>query len=302
MDHSGMDGDVNLFHIFIKYQRQYFAERGWEWETIEPSLGQTSRLRPQLAVFRRFGESSQLATFPGQIHCGDAFGVSEMESLHRLARDCHVDRAFLLVPQKPAFRDAVRAAGDYGWRHRGYICDLRADLAAPLGEIFSGLRKKYRQQIRKYSSDVELSVDSSALGVTWLQVLHREVAGRSTRSNVTWDLMRSAADSGFGFTVLAKAGGGQIVGALYVMHTTSHALAFSAAYRRDLMAGRLPLGHLCEWTALSHLKQETGVASYSTLRFDTANVNDDKFLNILRFKEGLAVSHHLVERLEYLRG
>jgi len=292
---------VEHLPVFLEYQRQYFYERGWKPEIEASDSRQRGSSLPEILVFRNEQGESQLASYPGQIMAKSGFDSGDMSSLASLVRHSGVDRANLVLPVNLECREAGNAAGALGWKHAGFLCDLRIDLSVSAEKIFENFRKKYRQQIRKHSPAVTVCVNTKPEGVSLLQSLHRRVSGRVTRSNKTWDLMRSATIAGQGFTVLSTLPEEKLVGALYVMHSDSHALAFSAAYDREVMARGLPLGHLCEWNAIKYLAENSTTSSYSTLVFPASWAILAKQAAILQFKEGLGATHHLMERFEYRR-
>ncbi len=160
--------------------------------------------------------------------------------------------------------------------------------------MFSNFRKKHKQQIRKAERSFEVTVSSSELGVEELRLLHLRVAGRKTRSRATWKLQAQAVSEGQGFTVFVRErDGGQLVGGLFVMHSKSYGLSFSAAYVRQVMSAGAPLGHLCEWEAIKYLKSAVGAKKYILGNASEESLANDKVLNILHFKDGFGPEYAL---------
>lgn len=177
--------------------------------------------------------------------------------------------------------------------------ELRIDLDKSEEELFTRLRKKYRQLIRKYHDTLQVSVRTDGTALDELRRLHFQVSGRTTRSSKTWEIQRQAVEEGSAFIVTISSLTDELFGALYVMHTPAEALSFSAAYDRRAMADGNPLGHLAEWEAIKFLKRNSLAKSYLLGSSGRATLENEKLANIVNFKDGFAPIYDLVGRLQY---
>lgn len=178
--------------------------------------------------------------------------------------------------------------------------EMRVDLTRKEADLFASFRKKHRQQIRKYSDLVRVSVRTDAEALHELQQLHFQVSGRITRSPVTWKIQEQAILEGLAFVVTARNLSDNLLGALYVMYSNYDASSFSAAYDRSAMKEGYPLGHICEWTAIKFLARNRLAQSYLLGGADRATTNNPKMSNINSFKDGFSPTYHLIGRLTYI--
>lgn len=182
----------------------------------------------------------------------------------------------------------------------GVSAEFRIDLRNSEEELFGRLRKKHRQQIRKHRDTLHVSVRTDGEALDELQRLHFQVAGGHTRSLTTWGIQRKSVEGGSAFVVTISSPANELLGALYVMHAPEEAISFSAAYDRLAMAEGYPLGHLAEWEAIKFLKKNNLGKSYVLWGISPNTVRDQKFANILKFKQGFAPSYDLVGRLQHV--
>ena len=179
--------------------------------------------------------------------------------------------------------------------------ELRIDLDKSEEELFARLRKKFRQQIRKYQDTLDACVRTDGAALDELRRLHFQVSGRTTRSSRTWEIQRQAVEEGSAFIVTISGLKNELLGALYVMHTPAEALSFSAAYDRQAMADGYPLGHLAEWEAIKFLRRNRLAKSYLLGSSGAATLENEKLANIVNFKDGFAPIYDLVGRLQHSR-
>jgi hypothetical protein len=127
-----------------------------------------------------------------------------------------------------------------------------------------------------------------------LRDFHRQVAGRSTRSDRTWELQFELIRQRGAFALLASHLGTLVSGTL-ILHSTSRAYYGVGVYDRALMAQGKPMAHAALYRSILHCR-DIGLT-----RFDlgeTGPVDDPKIAGIRRFKAGFS---DLTERQDTIR-
>jgi len=118
------------------------------------------------------------------------------------------------------------------------------------------------------------------------QQMHQRAAGRVTRPQRTFDLMRTWLGTGHAVLFAARRGGG-FLGFAYVLRFARGAYYASAANDPD--ESREPVGHAVQWRALTWLRDngittyELGAQPFGAVPHDDAS---EKELAIARFKRG----------------
>lgn len=182
----------------------------------------------------------------------------------------------------------------------GLGANLEIDLSPGSEALFRSFRKSHQKQIRRHLDTLNVEITTGDLALDELRALHLTVSGRVTRPLSTWKCQAIAMQRGEAFIVTARDEFKQLIGALYVMHSKTRAVSFSAAYRRDLMHAGLPLGHVCEWKAIQHLADNTTVVSYQIGKLSGRQNTTAKLRNINYFKDGFAPKYMLEAQLEIL--
>ena len=169
---------------------------------------------------------------------------------------------------------------------------LSVDLTLSLDQIRLNFRKSYRPLITKGLSTWKVDILESVRTPVFdeFRELHRQVAGRVTRSLETWDLQHGALERGEAFLVTLRDDAGRLVGGGYFHVSRTDGLYGVGVYDRELF--EMPLGHVIQFKAIEHMKQKglrwyyIGARPYPT----DLSTPTDKDLSIARFKEGFATT------------
>lgn len=171
--------------------------------------------------------------------------------------------------------------------------DLFADLSPDLATIRSMFRKSYRPLINVALKTWNAAVmdAGNADAETWAEFkqLHQYVAGRSTRSDTTWELQWRMVQSGEAFLVtLRDPANHRLVGSGLFQYTTDEGLYSVGAYDRTLFDK--PLGHAVQLRAIETLKSlgvrwyQIGERHYS----QSPHAPSGKEVAISEFKQGFS--------------
>ena len=168
--------------------------------------------------------------------------------------------------------------------------ELYVDLSLPLDDIHMRIRKSYRSLIHKGDMlwKVEVHTDVTSELFTEFRLLHREVAGRATRSVETWDAQERAVHLGEAFLITLRSSADELIGAALYAVSKHEATYAVAAYRRDLFDQ--PVSHVAHWHAIQHMKK-CGIKWYHIgPRVYPGDLHPptEKELSIAYFKEGFS--------------
>ncbi len=206
----------------------------------------------------------------------------------------------LAPPGRPEFMNAWHLALlEAGAQSRDRF-DLYVDLSLKREGFWRKLRKSYRALINKSQTLWDIDLICADTPVVWQEFkdLHREVAGRVTRSDDSWDKQQAQLAKGEAFLVTLRDRDARLVGAGFFNTSQDEALYSVAAYDRSLFAQ--PLGHAVQMRALEHL-WTTSCKWYRLGEFPVgaaASLATDKERSIAQFKRGFAT--HIVPRRELL--
>lgn len=174
--------------------------------------------------------------------------------------------------------------------------DLFLDLLPSMAEIKCTFRKSYKALVTSGSKLWKVQVETTGNAPLWneFRLLHREVAGRVTRSEESWNLQHEAIVSGNAFFVYLRNDEGRLVGG-GLFHITPHEGLYAiGAYDRTLFDK--PLGHVVQYHAIEEMKHrgirwyKLGARSYDA----DMPAPSDKEIAISNFKQGFA--SHLFPR------
>lgn len=174
--------------------------------------------------------------------------------------------------------------------------DLFLDLHPSMAEIKCTFRKSYKALVTSGGKLWKVQIETAGNVQVWdeFRLLHREVAGRVTRSEESWNLQHEVIVSGDAFFVYLRNDEGRMVGG-GLFHVTPHEGLYAiGAYDRSLFDK--PLGHVVQYYAIEEMKRRgmrwyrLGARSYSA---DTP-APSDKEISISNFKQGFA--SHLFPR------
>lgn len=161
-------------------------------------------------------------------------------------------------------------------------CDLR--LKEEL--LWQAIRKSYRSLIKWGKENLSLHTMTAAnfCSDTFdrFKQLHIAAAGRSTRSNESWDVQAKQIRAGEAFLVTATIDGRLVVGLLNLIGGGSAFYAVAAS-DRNLMAQNKPLSHAPLWISMQHAK---GIGLKNFCFGDLAYSDEEKIIDINSFKRG----------------
>jgi hypothetical protein len=211
---------------------------------------------------------------------------------------------------------------EFYWAEKAARCEVffegLVDTALDDERYFALARSSLGAQIKKAEPlwQVEL-VDQKATNIeasfALMRQLHAEVAGRVTRSELTWKRQAAHTSTGQGLLVMlrqatmpsSQAADAQpiaedtdgIVGAAYFDIGCGEMMYSSAAYRRELFDQ--PIGHLAQWAAINYARQQ-GIRQYRVGSLPVAATHPNasaKELQIAGFKGSVAT--HLLPAHRY---
>ena len=173
---------------------------------------------------------------------------------------------------------------------------LLVDLSFSLENIRLSFRKSFKPLVTKGLREwrVEVHEIISDELFSKFRLLHKEVAGGSTRPIESWAVQKKQIDMLESFLVTVSDSYGDMVGAGLFTHTSGHGLYCVGVYKRDLFDK--PLGHAVQMEAIKMFKKR-GCTWYELgqkhLKVDRSGATE-KELSISHFKEGF--SNHVVAR------
>lgn len=168
-------------------------------------------------------------------------------------------------------------------------CDVAVtDLDMPEAEIRRNLRKSYKSLVNWGLRNLDLSLidrdNPDHAAFCEVRDFHRAVAGRSTRSDRTWELQFEMIREGEGYAVLGRLAG-RLVAASMVTHGRRAAYYGVGIYDRELMAEGKPIGHASVYRAMLHARA-LGLREF--ILGDVTARGEHKADNIALFKKGFS--------------
>ena len=133
---------------------------------------------------------------------------------------------------------------------------LLVDLSLSLEEIRSKFRKSYKPLVNKGLREwkVEVHEEVSKEMFDKFRLLHKEVAGCSTRPIESWNRQKKQIDLSESFLVTVSNNQNQMVGAGLFTHSSYQGLYCVGAYKRELFDR--PIGHPVQLKAIETLKKK----------------------------------------------
>jgi len=168
--------------------------------------------------------------------------------------------------------------------------ELFIDLRPAVAEIKSGFRKSYRPLVSLGAKLWQIAVLDGRDDRVWdeFKNLHREVAGKVTRSDDSWRWQHEAVASGDAFLVYLRDGAQRMVGGGFFQVSRDEGVYAVAAYDRALFDK--PLGHAVQYRAIEEMKSR-GVRWYKIGARPYPGDQpppSEKELRIAEFKHGFA--------------
>ena len=179
---------------------------------------------------------------------------------------------------------------------------LLVDLSLSIDEIRSKFRRRYKSLVNSGLKIWEVEVHESVSDELFdkFRLLHKEVAGRTTRSIKSWAIQKKQIDLGESFLVSVSDKNEELVGAGLFSYSDYQGFYAVGAYKRELFDK--PIGHQVQMKAIEFLKQKKCLwyeIGQKHLEVDKLKPTH-KELSITFFKEGfsnnaIARQHLLVE-------
>ena len=187
---------------------------------------------------------------------------------------------------------AIEISSKFNWY-------LNLEQSSP--EQMFNIRRSYRnlikQEIKMWTFQVMDSDNFSEEEWSSFQLLHKEVSGRSTRSNQTWKIQKECLQSGGMILVTSRLGTGPLNGGALFSFTKDESTYAVGAYTRDNLL--TPVSHAIQYIGID-VMQKRGV-KWHNLGVAAIDQNIERYgekdLSISKFKEGFA--SELVLRLNY---
>lgn len=247
--------------------RLAFAGQALPFPAAEPSMGEE-----KCAEVRRFAVARLQELAAGDRI--DAFQL-RMPSLASSVLESP------LPPGNPMIR-----LGALDLPYQTQVIDLRQDEARLLSAMRDGHRYDARRAERTLGSRVWTAADITDDKFLEYQRLHAKDAGRVTRSQATFDLMRSWLRSGHAVLVEVSQGDAAVAFALIITYRNG---AYYGSSCKDPDHPKLPSSHLAQWAAMRFLKKsgaafyDIGLQQFGPQWFDRPSPKD---IGISRFKRG----------------
>jgi len=295
---------VRYLHISIEYQLAYQKSFGGEW--VDLSLIIYSDSTPvaiwPLSISSKQGlnylSSQGQAILPPLFVDGCPLVIEKKITKQCVELTCQYEREFsttALEINSFLNENGSFSAWHSGWLEKSYECYVKSflyvDLKLELPHIKHFFRQSYKSLINKAEREWKVSVLSESIDkIKWeeFRELHREVAGRVTRSIESWDIQFAAIKNNQGFLVALRDKQNILVGGGFFQVSEDEGVYAVAAYKRELFDK--PLGHVVQFKAIEELKRRRckwyllGQRLYET---DVPQPSE-KEVSISFFKEGFA--------------
>jgi hypothetical protein len=193
--------------------------------------------------------------------------------------------------QDDAGADAPSALGE-ACRKRGYASAPHVDGYADLTGGEEGLRKSLRKRFKSFLNwgkdnlDLKIFARDSADRALFqrYQEFHFSVAGRTTRPQVSWDIMANWIAAGHGELILGSLEGKLVTG---IMVVDGMSAAYYASGVNDRSRFDKPLAHWPMWLSMLHAR-ERGMTLFDFGDLPLEGAASAKEVNIGYFKRGFA--------------
>jgi Acetyltransferase (GNAT) domain len=164
------------------------------------------------------------------------------------------------------------------------------DLSESEVVLLRNMRKGHRDDVKRYQQLLQADVYDAA-NITpaifdQYRQLHHRAAGRVTRPQITFEMMRDWIESGMAILALARRDGATVGCALISVYKDG---AYYSSACNDPGCDNLPVGHVLQWAVMRWLKTH-GIARYEIgiqpHGIQPHSLFTEKELNISMFKRG----------------
>lgn len=244
-------------------------------------------------------------------------GLKKAEAQRKVIEGC-LNSLFEIISQEGktslVCSETILDEGNSQWIKKLMECGARtirvswqafADLSLSAEQIQARIRRTNKYSIAKGEKEYDIEIyDSGQLDIDnafqEFHRMHRETAGRETRSQNTWDMQRliiyeNDERHGYSFIIFIRDKvSKKLVGSALFDSTPQTGLYCVAAYDRSRFSK--PVGHIVQWVAMEKMRKygvrwyEIGERAYPSDMDVT-----QKLVNIGHYKEGFAT--HLFPRI-----
>ena len=170
--------------------------------------------------------------------------------------------------------------------------EMYVDLSMSVDEIRGYIRKSYRPLVSSGMRSWTVSVMDQYDEVTWnkFRELHKNVAGRVTRTIETWNIQHEAIRSGNAFLIYVSGTDGIMVGGGYFDMSKYECNYSVGSYNKELFDQ--PLGHMIQYQAILTAKEKGRKMYYIGERFYKEDLPHipEKRVQISHFKQGFSTN------------
>lgn len=178
--------------------------------------------------------------------------------------------------------------------------EMYVDLSLSIEEIRSHIRKSFRPLVSSGLKKWNIGILDDSCETTWnnFRELHRNTAGRITRSSETWDIQYENIRSGDAFLVYVSGDDGLMVGGGYFDMSNYESRYSVGSYDKELFDQ--PLGHMIQYQAILTAKEKGRKIHYLGDRFYKEELPfvENKRVQISYFQQGF--STHVFPRVGLL--
>jgi FemAB family protein len=175
--------------------------------------------------------------------------------------------------------------------------EMYLDLTMPIEEIRGSIRKSFRPLVSSGLKRWNVSVLDKYCDNTWnkFRCLHKNVAGRVTRSIDTWNVQKEAIKSGNAFLVYVSGSDGVMSGGGYFDMSTYECNYSVGTYDKKFFDQ--PLGHMTQYQAILTAKEKGRKRYYLGDRFYREDLPyvTEKRVQISLFQQGFC--SHIFPRI-----
>ncbi|MCP4322230.1 MAG: hypothetical protein GY787_10355 [Alteromonadales bacterium] len=161
------------------------------------------------------------------------------------------------------------------------------------------LRKSYKSLVNWGKKNLtQISIDKnnySEIYALQFREFHKQVAGKQTRSNTTWQIQFEMIKAGEAFLHLYYLSNKLVAGNLTLLGNNTAFYAVGVYDRQVMQSKKLPLSH---WPLLNAIYtcQELGINRFELGGFDS-DINDGKLQQISDFKKGFSTNMEIINNL-----
>lgn len=304
---------VGLTSSHLKYTEKYLSQDN-RMRLIRLELLDNENSIALVSLFFQFSEDTNTVhsgdkdiKMPLLLESAELFDVqsildSYLDSIEYLSRELNISPTFCSARGSMQFsslwNDSLVQRFDEITPEKRWVVDLEKSEV----ELHSSIRKSYRSIINKgYNEFVIEILDANNINeyaFESFKKLHREVSGRITRPESTWQEQYYSIKKDCAILLIARLSGEPIGGA-YFNFSKDESIYFVGAYSKN---AQIPSSsHTLQWAAIKYLKTKgTRLHILGNAVLSESNLNiDNKILSISNFKKGFSTSLETLQRYKF---